>query len=127
MVRSRQRVLVVEDDPQLRHLYRATLSVAGFDVDYVGDGLEALRLIDAHPPDLVVLDLGLPRLDGVFVQQEIAANSSTRHIPIVVVTGDPGDLVEAENLCILRKPIDPEALLSTVRQCLRKAKRAQRK
>lgn len=123
MVRSRQRILVVEDDPQLRNLYRATLAFAGVDVDYVGDGLDALRVIDANPPDLVVLDLNLPRLGGVFVQQEIAANNRTRHIPIVVVTGDPGELVEAENLCILRKPIDPEALVSIVRRCLRKSNR----
>ena len=111
--------LIVEDDSQLRHLYRATLVLAGFDVDQVADGLDALRLIEEQPPDLVVLDLRLPGLDGVFVHQEIAAREQTRKIPIVVVTGDPGDLVERDNLCILRKPVDPDASLATVRRCLR--------
>lgn len=113
------RILIVEDDQQLRYLYRATLVLAAFDVDHVADGLDALRLIEEQPPDLIVLDLRLPRLDGVFVQQEIAARQHTREIPVVVVTGDPGDLVERENLCILRKPVDPDALLATVRRCLR--------
>jgi FixJ family two-component response regulator len=65
-------------------------------------------------------DLALPRLSGHAVQQEIAANAW--QLPVVVVTGDPGDLVETETVCILRKPVDPEALLSTVRRCLRRSK-----
>jgi CheY-like chemotaxis protein len=54
------------------------------------DGIEALYQLDSELPDLVVLDLGLPRLSGRDVQQDIFANPRTRHIPILVVTGDPG-------------------------------------
>ena len=116
----RARILVVEDDPQLRLLYRAALTVSGFDVIPVGDGIEALYHIDADRPDLVVLDLGLPRLSGRDVQRDLASNPRTKDIPILVVTGDPGDLVESANLCILRKPVDPERLSAEVERCLRK-------
>lgn len=111
-------ILIVEDDPQLRELYRAVLTIEGFTLDLVADGLDALRRLDEGTPDLVVLDLALPRLSGHAVYQEIAANARTRHIPIVVVTADPGKLVESESLCILRKPVDPDILLATVRRCL---------
>jgi len=116
--RSFPYILIVEDDPQLRELYRATLTIEGFNVDLVADGLAALQRIDERAPDLVVLDLALPRLSGHAVYQEIAANARTKHVPIVVATADPGDLVESENLCILRKPIDPDVLLATVRRCM---------
>ncbi len=116
-----KRILVVEDDPQLLRLYRAALLVSGFDVIPVSDGIEALYQIDADLPDLVVLDLGLPRLSGHDVQRDLSANDRTKHIPILVVTGDPGDLAESANLCILRKPVDPDRLSAEVERCLRKA------
>jgi len=103
-------------------MYRTSLSVAGFDVREVSDGLEALRVLEAESLDLVVLDLALPRLHGRDVQQDMAANAATRHIPIVVVTGDPGNMEENDNVCILRKPIDPEKLIEAVQRCLRKRK-----
>src|SRR5258705_9814975 len=89
MERNRRiaRILVVEDDPELRRLFRTALSVSGFEVICAGDGVEALYRLDAELPDLVVLDLGLPRLSGRDVLREISANMRTRHIPIVVVTG----------------------------------------
>jgi DNA-binding response OmpR family regulator len=114
------RILVVEDDAALRRLYRAALTVSGYDVIPVGDGVEALRQLDEDLPDLVVLDLALPRLSGRDVQEEIAANVHLRHIPVLVVTADPGDLVESANVCILRKPVDPAALGAAVDRCLRK-------
>jgi len=117
---NRQRViLVVEDDAELRRLFRVSLTLEGFDVEEAGDGLEALRRIAEHPPDVVVLDLGLPSLSGVAVQQEIAANAYTRRIPIVVVTGSTKNLDYLNVACILRKPITPDELVAAVRLCLR--------
>lgn len=111
----------MEDDPQLRMLYRSVLTAAGYVVVAVEDGVDALRHLDANGPDAVVLDLGLPRLHGRDVQREIAAHSDTRAIPIIVVTGgDTGDLTASDYACILRKPIDPESLVEAVQRCLRK-------
>src|SRR2546426_6854378 len=85
-------VLVVEDDPHLRHLYRSALTLAGYIVVSVEDGVDALRHVEADVPGLVVLDLGLPRLSGRDVQRELAAHAETQSIPVIVVSGDPGDI-----------------------------------
>lgn len=111
-------VLIVEDDELLSRLYRTALTMAGFDVRQAGDGLHALREIDASPPDLVVLDIGLPHVDGVAVRQEIAAHAHTRDIPIVVVTGSAMDFTLLEVPCVLRKPVAPDDLVQAVHRCL---------
>ena len=77
---GRRRILIVEDDVDLRQMFATWLKFAGYDVQQAGDGLEALRLIDGQPPHAVVLDLGLPLISGQVVRQEIAAQA---HIVIV--------------------------------------------
>ena len=114
-----KRILVVEDDADLRRLFRTALSIAGYDVEEAGDGVEALRLVENRPPDLVVLDLLLRALDGVSVQQELASRALTRRIPIVIVTGSDIDTGGLAVACVLRKPISPDDLVRTVEQCLR--------
>jgi DNA-binding response OmpR family regulator len=111
-------VLVVEDDPALRRMYRTALALAGFDVVEADDGLAALHFLDNRAPDLVVLDLMLPTLSGLTVQQEIAAHAHTRNIPIVIVTGSDISLDHVEVPCVLRKPVSPESLVDAVRRCL---------
>jgi CheY-like chemotaxis protein len=120
---TRNLVLVVEDDRELRELYRRTLAIAGYSVAAVEDGIDALRRIDvsARKPDVLVLDMALPRLGGRDVQRELASRADTRDIQVVVVTGgDARDLDPDDFACILRKPFDPEALVEAVENCLRK-------
>jgi DNA-binding response OmpR family regulator len=112
------RVLIVEDDADLRRFFRTALSMAGYEVEEAPDGLDALRLIENRPPDIVVLDLMLQALDGVSVQQELAARAITAHIPIVIVTGSDREIAGANVACILRKPVSPDQLIMTVRRCL---------
>lgn len=110
-------VLVVEDDVALRAMYRLALRVAGFFVIEAGDGVQALRALDAAPPDVVVLDLALPTLSGYAVRAELAAQSHTRRIPVLVVTGtEPQEGLEVD--CLLRKPVEPDRLVTAVNQCL---------
>lgn len=118
MSERRQTILIVEDDEDLRHLFRTALALAGYDVIEAGDGLEALRWIDQSPPDLVILDLLLPRISGLVVQQDIAAQAVTRQIPIVVVTGSTMAAEDFDVACFLRKPVSPDQLIATVRSCL---------
>jgi DNA-binding response OmpR family regulator len=92
--------------------------MAGYEVEEAPDGLDALHLIENHPPDLVVLDLMLHALDGVSVQQELAARAITAHIPIVIVTGSDREIDGTNVACILRKPVSPDQLIMTVRRCL---------
>jgi twitching motility two-component system response regulator PilH len=117
MIRELRIILLVEDDVPLRTLYRTALRLAGFYVTEAGDGLEALRALDADPPDLVVLDPGLPTVSGYAVRAELAAQSHTRSIPIVVVTGtEPQQPLDVP--CLLRKPVQPGDLVEAVKQCL---------
>ncbi len=116
-MRRPQTILVVEDDSDLRRLYRTALTVAGYTVREASDGLDALRMIDAEPPALVILDLGLPLISGETVLQEIAARAHTRQIPIVIVTGST-DSVEFDVACVLRKPATHDEVVDAVRRCL---------
>jgi CheY-like chemotaxis protein len=111
-------ILIVEDDEDLRRLFRTALMLAGYDVIEAGDGLEALQRVDLVVPDLVILDLVLPGLTGAAVKQELAAQAVTRNIPIVIVTGTYVDPAEFDVACLLRKPVTPDQLIHTVRSCL---------
>jgi DNA-binding response OmpR family regulator len=113
-----KRILVVEDDADLRRLFRTALSLAGYNVDEAADGVDALRIIESRVPDLVVLDLMLQSLDGQSVQQELAARAITSDIPIVVVTGSTLEISGVNVSCILRKPVMPDQLVRTVRHCI---------
>src|SRR5437867_9161711 len=113
-----KRILIVEDDPDLRRLFRAALSMSGYEVEDASDGIDALHLIENRPPDLVVLDLVLRVLDGASVQQELAAKVITRHIPIVIVTGTDIEIDGINVACVLHKPVMPDVLVATVQQCL---------
>ena len=113
-------MLVVEDDPALRDLYRSALTSAGYTVVAVEDGVDALRRIDGSTPAAVVLDLALPRLNGYDVTRELKSRPDTRHIPIVIVSGtDPRGLDSSDFACVLRKPVDPEAVVIAVDRCLK--------
>jgi CheY-like chemotaxis protein len=113
-----KRILIVEDNVELRRMFRTVLSMAGYDVEEAGDGVEALQLVENRLPDLIVLDLVLRALDGVSVQQELAARAVTRNIPIVVVTGSTIDTTSLDVACVLRKPVMPDDLVKTVGTCL---------
>src|SRR4029078_3714055 len=76
-----KRILIVEDNSDLRRMFKTAVSLAGFDVDEAADGLEALRVVEERRPDLVVLDLALRALGGLWVQQGAAARAGPRHNP----------------------------------------------
>jgi len=82
---ARLRVLVVEDSPPLRRLLASLFEGAGHRIDFAADGVQGLNLALEDSPDVVVLDLGLPRLDGLQVCRELRARAN-RHIPILMLT-----------------------------------------
>jgi DNA-binding response OmpR family regulator len=118
IVGGNETVLIVEDDPDVRRLYRAALSLAGFDIIEAHDGLSALHILEQRSADLVILDLMLPTIDGLSVRQEIAAQAGTRDIPILIVTGSTLPLDDVNVPCILRKPVSPDELIAAVKRCL---------
>jgi CheY-like chemotaxis protein len=110
----RPRVLVVEDDASLAHLYCTALAIKGIASVRAADGVAALRVLEQQRPDLVLLDLMLPNINGLMVMQEFSENPLTSDIPIIVVTGvDPvPDLPHA--VLVLRKPCDPDQVAQMV-------------
>ena len=112
-------VLIVEDDAAIREMYRQALSAAGHRIVAVADGLGALQHIEGDRPDVVVLDLMLPRVGGQDVYKELRAHPETSHIPIIIVTGsDARDLEPNAFRFFLRKPVSPEALSRIVEDAL---------
>jgi two-component system, OmpR family, KDP operon response regulator KdpE len=111
-------VLLVEDDTDLRRMFRMALAFAGFRVLEAGNGLHALRVADAETLDLVVLDLGLPIISGEVVRQELAIQTATRDLPVIVVTARSGPYEGLDAKCILVKPVTSDRLVDAVRGCL---------
>jgi CheY-like chemotaxis protein len=95
-------------------MYSTALKMNGLSVIRAADGLTALRLVDEYLPDIVILDLLLPHVDGWAVLREFQARPSTRSIPVVVVTGcdDPLDVKHAR--AVIRKPVDPDHIARVV-------------
>jgi len=117
-----QRILVVEDDMQIARNLRDYLEVAGFEVTAVGDGSSALASIRGNRPDLLVLDLGLPGIDGLDVARELRRTST---VPIVMLTarGEESDRIVGLELGAddyLVKPFSPKELVARVRAVLRR-------
>jgi DNA-binding response OmpR family regulator len=113
------RVLVADDEPPIRLLCQVNLAVAGIGVLQAEDGEEALALARAEAPDLILLDLMMPRLDGWTVAEELAADKRTSDIPVVFLTAraTTTDRRRAEELGALGyvlKPFDPVGLAPLV-------------
>ena len=116
------RVLVVDDEPQILRALRINLRVRNYEVDTAATGSEALTTAGRHPPDLVLLDLGLPDLDGVEV---IAGLRGWTQAPIIVLSGraDSVDKVEALDAGAddyVTKPFGVEELLARMRAAVRR-------
>jgi two-component system, OmpR family, KDP operon response regulator KdpE len=116
------RVLVVDDEPQILRALRINLRVREYEVDVAASGAEALKVASRHPPDLVILDLGLPDLDGVEVIQGLRGWTKA---PIIVLSGraDSTDKVEALDAGAddyITKPFGVEELLARMRAAVRR-------
>jgi DNA-binding response OmpR family regulator len=119
-------VLVVDDEPKIVQLARDYLEHAGFAVLTAGDGRSALHSARTREPDLIVLDLGLPGLDGIEVMRSIRASGST---PIVVLSARDTELDKLLGLELgaddyVTKPFSPRELVARVRAVLRRSERA---
>src|SRR5512133_110090 len=119
-------ILVVDDEVRITQLVRDYLAHAGFGVVSAGDGRSALALYRAEKPDLVVLDLGLPELDGLDVARELRKLGNT---PIIMLTARAEESDKLVGLELgaddyLTKPFSPKELVARVRAVLRRADNA---
>jgi two-component system, OmpR family, KDP operon response regulator KdpE len=116
------RVLVVDDEPQILRALRINLRVRDYQVDVAATGTEALQMAARHPPDLVILDLGLPDLDGLEVIQGLRGWTKA---PIIVLSGRADSLDKVEALDAgaddyITKPFGVEELLARMRAAVRR-------
>jgi DNA-binding response OmpR family regulator len=123
VVERRRTILLVEDDGEVRRLFRTVLALAGFHVLEAGDAIHALHVVEAETLDLVILDLGLPTISGYVVHQELASLPAAERVPVLVVTAQPGPYEGLDENCVLQKPVTPEQLLDAVHACLRSSSR----
>lgn len=118
-----KKVLLIEDDPDSRSIYGTVLRTAGFVVVEARDGKEGVQLAQDHLPDLILMDLGLPDLDGFTATETIRSGIGTSHIPVVVITVHVQDSYRGRAEAIgcnsfLEKPCRPDRLLGEILRIL---------
>jgi two-component system alkaline phosphatase synthesis response regulator PhoP/two-component system response regulator VicR len=118
-----KKILAVDDQPQIVRLIQVNLQKAGFEVLSAFDGEEGLQKARDERPDLVILDVIMPKRDGFSVLREIKANPETRHMPVIMLTVKAQDADIFEGLkegaeLYLPKPFHPTELVSLVRRVL---------
>jgi len=115
-------VLVVDDVADVRRMFGQFLTLEGMEPSFAVDGVEGLAAARAFPPDLVLCDLHMPRMDGVALCAALRAEDATRRVPIVGVTagGNPGALAAFAAGCdaVLPKPCSRALLIATIRDLL---------
>jgi two-component system, cell cycle response regulator DivK len=121
-----KRILVVEDQEDNRQIIRDLLTSAGYQLVEAVDGEEGVRLAESERPDLILMDIQLPVLDGHEATRRIKQNPELRHIPIIVVTsyalsGDDRKAMAAGSDGYMAKPFSPRQLLATIRKFLPEA------
>ncbi len=122
-----KRILVVDDEPDVRSYLKAALEDAGFEVQTASDGLEAKEAVWRHPPDLISLDLVMPRHSGVGFYQDLRRDPLLSKIPVLIVTGHARDELGRADFqemilsgpgVYLEKPVNPSTYVSAVLRIL---------
>ena len=118
-----KRILVIEDTEDNRRILRDLLTAAGFEIIEATDGATGVSMAADQHPDLILMDIQLPVIDGYEATRRIKADPATQHIPIIAVTsyalaGDEAKTRAAGCDGYIAKPYDPRQLLQTVREYL---------
>jgi len=120
------KILIVDDNGQIRNMYSQVLSVRGYQVAVAGDGLEAVAKIGSEMPDLILLDVMMPKLSGMKVLEAVRANAKTKSIPVVMFTNlaNEADAKRAKELGVskylIKSDVDPTQLAGLVDEMVRK-------
>lgn len=128
---SEKRILVVDDEPDVRNFLAACIEDAGFVVETARDGEEALAKIDANPPDLMTLDMVMPRKSGIAVIRTLREKERFAKLPIIVITAHAHDELGSEDIkgfnaftsglrprYTMEKPVTPEKLVRSIADIL---------
>jgi two-component system response regulator VicR len=121
---SKKRILCIEDEPEMIDLIRLILGRRGYDVLGAAGGMEGIQMVREQLPDLVLLDLMMPDMDGWQVYQQMKADESTRGIPVIVVTAKAQNIDKVLGVHIAKvddyisKPFSPQDLLNSVERII---------
>jgi CheY-like chemotaxis protein len=112
--------LIVEDDIQQSKIFALTLQMLNLEVTCIADGREALAYLQDHTPDLIVLDLNLPSLNGADILYAIRQNVRLMKLPVILATADDhlGEIMRSEADLVLLKPISPAQLKTLANRLL---------
>jgi two-component system alkaline phosphatase synthesis response regulator PhoP len=125
-----KRILVVDDEPDVRNYLAAIIEDCGFEVDTAVDGVDALAKIEANPPDLITMDLIMPRLSGVRAMRAMRKNPAWADIPVIVITAHANDemgkgiveemIAESRQMprALMDKPVTPVKLVRAIADIL---------
>jgi len=122
-------VLIVDDSPDIRELWRLWLTFWGFAVEEARNGSEALEKATAATPDLVLMDLWMPVLDGMEALKRLKSDTRTARVPVLALSAqsdapDPSAVVRAGADAFVAKPCDPDLLLEHIRSAMRRLRPA---
>ncbi len=132
MVKKKKKVLMIEDDRFLRKLYKNKLTSAGFDFIEATNGVEGLNKVMAEKPDLVLLDLVLPRKNGFDVLIEMRKNKKTKGIPVIILSnlGQESDIKKGLSLgaqdYLIKTKVNFSGVISKVKEWLIKGPQTQK-
>ena len=124
---SEKRILVVDDEPDVRNFLAACIEDAGFKVETAVDGVDALEKVEANTPDLMTLDMVMPRKSGIKVIRTLRENEKWAKLPVIVITAHARDEMGSEDIkefnafasglrprYTLEKPVTPEKLVKAI-------------
>lgn len=122
------RILIVEDEPDLVEVLSIIFRAYGYETEVAGDGVSALEAIAARPPDLVLMDVMMPRMNGLEVCRRLKQDPATRSLPVVLLTAKAHDVDKANGLeagadAYLAKPFENVDLIATVQRVIAEAPR----
>lgn len=124
MAKNTRKVVCIEDEPEMIDLFKLILTRRGFEVIGANGGRQGLELVKEIKPDLVLIDLMMPDMDGWEVYQNLKANEETQNIPVIVVTAKAQSIDRVLGLHIAKvndyiaKPFSPTSLLESIEQVL---------
>ena len=125
---KRPRILIVDDEADIRDILKITLGEEDYEVFEAGDGNQALQMVKAKSPDLVILDYKMPYLDGREVCRRLKKDILLRHLPVIMLTGksdlmDKVEGIDAGADDYIVKPFEPQELLARIRMIIRRTER----
>lgn len=128
---SEKRILVVDDEPDVRNFLATCIEDAGFQVETASDGAQALEKLQADPPDLMTLDMVMPRVSGISLMRQIRSMEQFAKLPVIVITAHAHDELGSEDIrgfsaftsglrprYTMEKPVTPQKLVNAICEIL---------